>query len=261
MSMLEFDTDTSRQIEAIYTTDDVVQQRRVVRDLLAAQPGERVLDIGAGPGFLAAELATAVGPGGRVCGIDISDDMLAIAQTRADVPGGARVELERADANHIPYPDESFDVATATQVLEYVADLPGALAEIRRVLRPGGRVLLLDTDWHSVVWHSRDNHRMARVLAAFEEHLHDPYLPRTLTGSLKRTGFDVAPPQVLPLFNAGYERATYSAGLLEIVAAFVPGRGGVTQAKAEAWADDLRALGSDYFFSINRYVFCATRRS
>jgi hypothetical protein len=56
------------------------------------------------------------------------------------------------------------------------------------VLRPGGRVLVLDTDWDSIVWRSSDEERMARVLAAWEQHLVDPHLPRTLRGSLERAG-------------------------------------------------------------------------
>jgi arsenite methyltransferase len=209
-AIMDFDPETSRRVEAVYTTPDVVQQRRVVREMLELRAGERVLDVGVGPGFLAAEMAAEVGPDGRVCGVDPSGSMLAIARTRSARPGSAPVELRPGDANHLPYPDASFDVATSTQVLEYVEDIPGALAELRRVLRPGGRVLLLDTDWDSVVWHSSDRERMRRILTAWEPHLADPHLPRTLRGSLRRAGFDAAALQVLPLLNVGYQPGTYS---------------------------------------------------
>jgi ubiquinone/menaquinone biosynthesis C-methylase UbiE len=258
-SMIDFDAEMSRRVEAVYTTSDVVEQRRVVRQALALRSGERVLDIGVGPGFLAAEMAAEVGALGRVCGIDPSESMLAVAGTRAVPEGGAPFELRSGNANNIPYRDGSFDVATATQVLEYVPDVPGALAEIRRVLRPGGRVLVLDTDWDSLVWHTTDRVRMRRVLSAFEAHLSDPHLPRTLQRSLERAGFDAANPQIVPLLNVGYQPATYSAGLLELVTGFVIDRNGVTTTEATAWADDLRSLGPDYFFSLNRYLFCATR--
>ncbi|MFQ5425472.1 MAG: methyltransferase domain-containing protein [Gaiellales bacterium] len=79
---LEFDQETSRRVEALYLTPDVVSQRRRVRELLRLTPGERVLDIGSGPGLLAHEMATQVGPGGQVCGIDTSEDMLAISRER-----------------------------------------------------------------------------------------------------------------------------------------------------------------------------------
>ena len=74
---LEFDEDVARQIEMAYSTPDIVGQRASVLSMLMLRPGEHVLDIGVGPGFLAAEMAAEVGAGGRVCGIDVSDEMLA----------------------------------------------------------------------------------------------------------------------------------------------------------------------------------------
>ncbi|MDX6253390.1 MAG: arsenite methyltransferase [Kribbellaceae bacterium] len=258
MSNLQFDPGMSRQIESVYTTPDVIEQRRVVRIALALRPGDRVLDVGVGPGLLAAEMADEVGPEGRVCGIDISDSMLAIAASRADITRGPTIELEPGSAGRIPHGAESFDVVVSTQVFEYVDDVAGALDEVRRVLRPAGRVVLLDTDWGSIVWRSSDDERMARVLTAFEEHLEDPHLPRTLGDSLDKAGFTVTHLQVAPMLNAGFDPRTYSAGLIDIVAGFVPGRGGVTEEEARAWADDLRGLGDSYFFSLNRYLFVAS---
>ena len=257
--MLQFDAEASRRVEATYTTPDVVEQRQAVLGALGLGPGERVIDIGTGPGLLAAELAAAVGPDGLVCGIDISDSMLTLARARTTRPESAPMEFRQAGADRVPYAQASFDVAVATQVLEYVKDVPGALAETWRVLRPGGRVLVLDTDWDSIVWHSNDDRRMARVLAAWEQHLVDPHLPRRLRGWLERAGFQVAPPQVVPLCNVGFDAATYSAGLLDFVAGFVVGRDGLTAEEVQAWAADLRSLGTDAFFSLNRYLFCATK--
>ena len=175
MSMLQFDEDAARQIQRIYSTPDVVRQRAEVLALLAAQPGERVLDVGSGPGFLVASLADAVGPGGAVHGLDQSAPMNAVARELL----GTRpwVRIDEGDALALPYADGAFDAAVSTQVYEYVADIPGALSELRRVLRPGGRALVLDTDWDSVVWHAADRERQRRVMAAWEEHLVHPHLP------------------------------------------------------------------------------------
>jgi SAM-dependent methyltransferase len=247
--MLQFDAETARRIEATYTTPDVVAQRQEVRRLLAPRPGEHIVDIGAGPGFLAAEMAA---EGARVVAVDPSASMREVAGAR-----GVDFEVVDGSAERLPLPDRSVDAAVATQVLEYVADVPGALAEIRRVLRPGGRVLLLDTDWDSVVWHSGDPDRTRAVLAAWEEHLADPYLPRTLGGALRAAGFVEVTPSVWPLFNAGAERNTFSANLVPTIAAFVVGRRGVTEETAQGWVDDLAALGEATFFSVNRYLFRA----
>jgi arsenite methyltransferase len=257
--MLQFDAEASRRVEATYMTPDVVAQRQAVLGALELRPGERVIDIGTGPGLLAAEIAAAVGADGLVCGIDISDTMLTLARARTTRPNSAPMEFRQAGADRLPYAAASFDVVGATQVLEYVKDVPGALVEMTRVLRPGGRVLVLDTDWDSIVWHSGDEERMARVLAAWEQHLIDPHLPRTLRGSLERAGFQVAPPRVVPLCNVGFDPGTYSAGLLDFVVGFVVGRDGLTAEEVQAWAADLRSLGTDAFFSLNRYLFCATK--
>jgi len=255
---MRFDEETSRRVAATYTTSDVVEQRRAVRAALRLAPGERVLDIGSGPGFLALEMAEQVGPNGSVHGIDPSDSMLAIATANAPAPGSAPVQFGAGEATALPFPDATFDVVTATQVYEYLPDLPAALAEASRVLRPGGRLLVLDTDWDSIVWHSSDPDRMRRVLTAWDQHLADPYLPRRLTGLLTGSGFTVTQRAVLPLLNAGYRADTYSAGLIGFIAAFVPGRDGLTNQDVAAWAEDLVGLGADYFFSLNRYLFLAS---
>jgi SAM-dependent methyltransferase len=144
-------------------------------------------------------------------------------------------------------------------VYEYVQDMPAALGEAFRVLRGGGRLLVLDTDWGSIVWHSGDAERTRRVLAAWDEHLADPYLPRRLTRLLSDAGFSLAGREAIPLLNAGYDPNTFSAGLMGFIREFVPGRRGLTEADTQAWAEDLKALGDDYFFSLNRYLFLAVR--
>lgn len=253
--MLQFDDESSRRLVAAYLTPDVVAQRRSVRSLLELRPAERVLDVGVGPGFLAAEMAGEVGGDGLVAGIDVSESMLALAKGRH----GA-LDLRAGSAGSIPYPGASFDVAVSTQVLEYVADVPAALAELRRVVRPGGRILILDTDWDSIVWRSGDDARMAAVLDSWEGHLADPRLPRRLLGELRSAGFTPGTPVVLPLLNVGFDPVhSFSAALIDIVGDFVAGRGVVPAAEVDAWKADLRSLGDGYFFSLNRYVFRAIR--
>ena len=256
---LRFDEEASRSSEATYITPDVVEQRRAVRAALTLGRGEKVLDIGSGAGLLAAEMAAEVGAVGSVDGIDPSESMLVLARRRRPPDGAAEMRFVAGDACTLPFADGSFDAAVATQVYEYVQDMPAALGEAFRVLRPGGRLLVLDTDWGSIVWHSGDAERMRRVLAAWDEHLVDPYLPRRLTRLLSDARFSLARREAIPLLNTGYDPDTLSAGLMGFITRFVPGRQGLTEADAQAWAEDLRALGDDYFFSLNRYLFLAVR--
>ena len=256
---MQFDEATSRRVEATYTTPDVAGQRRVIRTALGLKPGEDVLDIGSGPGFLACEMSAEVGPGGSVTGVDPSPSMLSIARGRPRAAGSAPVRFSPGEATALPCAAGSFDAVTSTQVYEYVGDVPAALAEAWRVLRPGGRLLVLDTDWDSIVWRSSDDDRMRRVLTAWDRHLADPYLPRRLTGLLEEAGFSVTHRSAIPLLNAGYDPDTFSAGLIEFVAAFVPRHSDMTADDITAWASDLIGLGPGYFFSLNRYLFIAVR--
>jgi arsenite methyltransferase len=256
--MLQFDGKGARRTERLYASPDVEAQRKNVLSLLAPQPGERVLDVGSGPGYLVAAIAEAVGPTGAAHGLDPSPAMNALAAARAaDLPW---VHIDTGDAVALPYPDGAFDAAVSTQVYEYVADITGALSELRRVLRPGGRALVLDTDADSLIWHTADRELHRRVLAAWEEHLVHPRLPRTLAGLLRRAGFDVTEQRVHTMFNAQMAPDAFSTRYMDSIAQFVVGRQGLTEADAEAWLADLRARSDegDYFFSMNRYVFLAT---
>jgi arsenite methyltransferase len=256
---LEFDEATSRKVESVYLTLDVVMQRRRALQALALAESERALDIGSGPGLLAHDMAAAVGPEGRVCGIDISEAMLAMSRKRC--AGQPWVEFQTADATELPYPDGSFDAAVSTQVYEYVADIPAALAELYRVLRPGGRAVILDTDYGSLVIHTENAARMERVLSAWNEHFVHAGLPRTLSQELRAAGLMIRQRDAIPMFNPEYHDDTYGKGLLGIIAAFVVGRKGVTREEADDWLAEFSELGTRgrFFFSLNRYLFVADK--
>lgn len=245
----------ARELEAVYTTPDVVAQRLEVLRALSVAPGEHVLDVGVGPGFLAADVARAVGAHGRVCGIDVSESMLALARVRCDA---LPVDLRLGDALRLPYSDATFDAAVSTQVYEYVADVDAALRELRRTLKPDARVVILDTDWDSIVWNSRDRARMERVLEAWAAHCAHPRLPRALARHLQAAGFEVRARSVVPVFNPVADPNTYSHGIARFIARFVAARDGMAS-EAQLWTEDLQAAADagEYFFSLNRYLFVA----
>jgi arsenite methyltransferase len=262
VSGTKFDDETSRRVEAVYlTTPDVVAQRRRVLEALKPATGERVLDIGSGPGLLAYDVAAAVGGTGRVCGIDASSAMVAMSSKRC--AGQPWVEFRTADAAKLPYPDNGFDAAVSTQVYEYLPDVPAALRELHRVLRPGARAVIMDTDYGSLVINTEDQTRMARVLAAWDEHFAHGNLPRTLSRQLRDSGFTVRERIAIPMFNPEFEDNTFGKGMLTMMASFAPGRNGVTQSEADAWFAEFAALGKEgkFFFSLNRYLFVADKPS
>jgi ubiquinone/menaquinone biosynthesis C-methylase UbiE len=102
--------------------------------------GETVLDVACGTGWATLEAARAVGPAGRVIGIDIADKALEIARGKALKAGFPNVSFEEQDGHYPKFEDGAFDVVTCASALFGFQDIPGALREWRRVLRPGGKV-------------------------------------------------------------------------------------------------------------------------
>ncbi|MCL6600366.1 MAG: methyltransferase domain-containing protein [Alicyclobacillus macrosporangiidus] len=109
---------------------------------LDVQPHHAVADVGCGPGYFTIPLARMTR--GRVYGIDVSSDMLALLANRAAEAGLTHIEQVQAPAEHIPLPDASVDRILCSLVLHEVDDLDQTLAEFRRLLKPGGRVMVIE---------------------------------------------------------------------------------------------------------------------
>jgi demethylmenaquinone methyltransferase/2-methoxy-6-polyprenyl-1,4-benzoquinol methylase len=107
-------------------------------------PGERALDVCCGTGDLAFALAQRVGASGGVVGCDFSEPMLELARAKADERGIATVRFEWADALDLPYEPGSFDAVTVGFGVRNLADLERGISELARVLRPGGRLVILE---------------------------------------------------------------------------------------------------------------------
>jgi arsenite methyltransferase len=253
MTQLVFDARVAAQLEAFYRRRQVRRRRALVLDALAPEPGDAILDVGCGPGFYVADLLER---GATVTGVDTSPAMLAIARRRA--PGACLLE---GAATQLPVRAAAFDRALTVQVLEYVVDVDGALAELRRVLRPGGRLLIWDIDWSTLSWHSRDAERMARMLAAWDRHLADPVLPRTLGAALHRAGFTDVQRQAHVFDTTAMDPETFGGSLPTIIRRYLSGLADVDQDEATAWLAELRERDAEgeYSFAFTQFGFTATR--
>lgn len=253
MSQLDFNEEMAAELEAVYSKRDILRRRALVHEALGAVPGDRVLDAGCGPGFYVAETLERVGPGGSVVGVDASPPMLALAAKRSE--GHDNVSFHEGDVTALPVADADFDRALSVQVLEYVEDIPAALRELHRVLRPGGRVLLWDVDWATVSWRSDDPARMERVLRGWDEHLSDPSLPRTLSSQLRSAGFADVEMRGHAFVTDDLTDESYAGALVPLMADYV----GTDE--AQEWAQEQRELqerGRSYFACI-QFCFTGTR--
>ncbi len=118
--------------------------KRQALALAGIRPGQQVLDLASGTGDLALALARGVGPTGGVTASDISPAMLRLGRDRLLDAGALSIDYVLADAERLPFPDRRFDRITMAFGLRNVTDKAAALAEMRRVLRPGGRVCVLE---------------------------------------------------------------------------------------------------------------------
>jgi arsenite methyltransferase len=221
VSQLEFDEDAAKRLEAMYRIGDAVRRRAIVREALGAAPGERVLDVGCGPGFYCAELLEDVGPSGSVLGLDGSAAMLSLAAGRC--AGHDNVEFLEADATSLPVEDASFDATLSLQ-----SDDPAL------------------TD---------------RVLSAWDEHLAHPSLPRTLAPQLRAAGLEDVRMQAHPFVAVDFDPDRYGPALIPFIGTFVAGRQGLTEEDAQAWVAGQRELGErgGFYFAITQFCFTARK--
>lgn len=119
-------------------------------ELLALEEGHRILDLGCGPGTDTIPFASVVGPGGEVIGLDHDPEMVAEADRRAVEQGLTATRHEVGDATSLPWDDCTFDAVHSDRMLQHLADPATAVAEAHRVVRPGGRAVLTDTDWSTM---------------------------------------------------------------------------------------------------------------
>jgi arsenite methyltransferase len=259
MAQLAFNEKLAEQMEVVYRSRDVLRRRRLVYEALGASPGERILDVGCGPGFYAAELLDQVGDEGSVVAVDASEQMLAVAAHRCE--GRANVSFHQADVTALPVEDGGFDRAVSVQVLEYVPDLDAAIRAIERALRPGGRAVIWDVDWTTVSWHSERPERMERVLAAWDEHLTHPALPRTLAPRMRAAGFEDVRMEGHAFASAELTPDAYGSALLPLMRDYVAGVGEIGERTANEWVaeqHELQERGA-FYFSCTQFCFAGVR--
>lgn len=257
--MVEYDEQLALETERSYLMPEIANQRARTLAALQLQAGEKVLDVGCGMGLLTREMALAVGAKGQVVGIDNSEPMITLAQHRcAAFP---QITLRAQSVESLPDPDNSYDVVTCTQLLLYLPDVAATLAEMQRVLKPGGRIAVIETDWRGVVFDTMDDALTRRLFDAWEASVPSPHLPGQLRGLLQRAGFNAVKVEAIPIINTCDLADNYSMGMVHYMLRAGREAGTISQAIADAYVLDLkeRSEAGAYFFCINRFLFTAVK--
>lgn len=243
---------------------DLMAQRPAVQTLkawalnqLAPAAGETAVDVGSGTGEDVVRFAKLVGPAGRAIGVEPSAGLRAEAVRRA---AEANTEFVEGDANALPFEAESVDVLRSERVLQHLADPAGAVREMARVLRPGGRIALIDTDWSTAIIHPADPAVLQRMVDYFLAGSANPYSGRRLRGLLAGAGAG--------LEITGETAATWiepqegaRQGFVSMMHLTSLEAGVITRAEAEAFAQGIAdaADRGEFHLSLTMYAVSAVK--
>ena len=193
--------------------------KRASYELLHLAPGHHVLDVGCGPATDTISLGRLVGPGGEVVGVDYDVEMVDEANRRAAAAGvGAWVKHRQADAAGLPFESNVFDAARSERVFQYLLDPERALAEMARVTRPGGWIVIMDPDWGTLSIDTPET-ELERRLTRFvvDRCVNNAYSGRRLLRQFKRQGLEDVKVRVghLPLTSYALAREVLVLDRLE----------------------------------------------
>lgn len=258
--MLQFDSETTKLLEIAYQGADVTRRRRKAFDALRLTEGDTVVDIGCGNGLLTEEIARAIGPTGRVVGVDPSEDMRAPASTRcAAFP---TVDIENGFADALPLRDGEADKAVAVQVLEYLSDIPSAIQEAHRVLRVGGLFVAVDTGCKTLDWFSEDMGRMQRVLAAWDHHYTEARVAALWPKLTQDAGFSAIEVDPFTFCDVTLRPDGIAFMLMHLMSRYAAQNGHMTEGETTDWFDEQveLAMQGRFFFSLTYYRMSAVKR-
>lgn len=256
MNVFLYDAELAEKQERMAQTRDMVRQRAEVMRALAPKANEVILELGSGNGIFTRDVCEAVGPDGKVVGLDSSEAMLSMAGHIC-----SDGEFVLGDAQDLPFEDASFDAVVAAQLFSFLDDGDRALSEVFRVLKPQGRVVILDTDWDSLIWRSGNPELMTRVMEAYTAGYADAHLPRSLPQRLSNAGFSNTDADGFVVLNTSFGEDTYSGQSAGFVLSNMEESPKFSAAERKSWLDDLETLdqAGGYFFSLNRYIFSAIK--
>jgi 2-polyprenyl-3-methyl-5-hydroxy-6-metoxy-1,4-benzoquinol methylase len=244
-------------LELMAADPEIQRVREVAFAALHLEPGQRILDAGAGTGEVARLLATRLGNDGAIIALDCSEAAIAAAVARDE---GTCVQYRRGDVTALDFPDGYFDAVRCERVLQHLAEPDTAVAELARVTRPGGRVCLVDTDWESAVVDGLPRALVAAVRAHLLATVVGQHLDmgRTLRRRLLRAGLGAVTAVPVALY---FPDPIAAAAVLPMVNSMVPAEAGLIPAHLrEDWFGALSEAGErgDFLATLTVWVATAT---
>ena len=233
-------------------------------EMLGELVGQRVLDVGCGTGVVTRDIARQVGPGGLVVGVDPTPVFVEIAERLRQEANLDGLHYQTGDGRALDFPDSSFDVVMAITVLSHLPARTQVLAELARVVRPGGRLLVTDGDYVANQLAHTDRATTDRIISAWVENVvDDPLMARRLPALIAASGFQVEAIRGHVHVEAGrVDEATsyiWQWALFALNQALAAGA--VSAGEGAAWREELAGMNAEgtLYGSVN-YVSVLARR-
>jgi ubiquinone/menaquinone biosynthesis C-methylase UbiE len=227
-------------------------------ELLGLSAGDQVLEVGCGGGEHTLALAHAVGPTGKVVALDASETMIARARER--IPADLPVELMTSDAHELRLPDAGFAACCADRVFQHLEHPAKALAEMVRVCRIGGRIVISEPDWETLTVELQDRELARRISLKLADSVRQGSIGRRLVGLFRDAGLSTVAVEGSVLAITAYDLAERLLGLASrAVRAYEEGR--LTAEETAAWlaAMEHAAQADRFFCSLTGFTVRGTR--
>jgi ubiquinone/menaquinone biosynthesis C-methylase UbiE len=233
------------------------EEKQLTYMAMHLQPGQRVLDVGCGPGIDTVAVAELIGASGSVDGVDTDLTLVAAAERRASAAGlHDRVHHRVADALALPFAAQTFDAVRGERLFQHLPDPRAALAEMLRVTRPGGWIVVLDTDYSSFTVDSDQTDLERRLALAAAQSVLSGYVARKLYRMFTDQGLAAISVTVRPVALTSYADAR--GALLDLIEPGALASGIVTEEQLHAWHAELeQADARNAFFACTNMMLVA----
>ena len=252
VDMADIDADSTirerapRMLDRIAADHHMSRVRARMLGLLDLGPGDHVLDVGCGVGNEAVAIREVVGATGLVVGVDKSATMVDEARARWRTLSAGNVEFVQGDATRLDFDDATFDATRCDRVFQYLLEGGPAMREIVRVTKPGGRVVVADTDWEMAVFDSDDSELTARITGAWASTRPNGRAGQRLFRYAKRAGLESVTVEGLVQIKTELDELYREA--LPAIASAAVGATAVTPDEASRWVASQEAAAAEGVF-------------
>lgn len=249
----------AQYLDTVSAQASAQRYKRRTYALLGAKLGTRILDVGCGPGDDVRAMAELVGSGGRVVGVDVREEMIAEARGRSaglDLP----VEFLLGSVYQLDFGDNVFDSCRADRVFQHLERPQAALAEMARVTRSGGRVVVFDVDWETLLVDAPDR-MLTRKILNYDCDLHGSgWIGRALARLFRASGLQDIMIEPTAGILTDFETANALFGLREM-ADLARAAGVITADQEQVWLHSLQQAQQEgtFFSSVTCFTACGRR--